>query len=291
MKKLSTFVFALFMVCFFALAANAASPAQGCSIRTTQDIVNNEGVLVIPKNTKVKVVDETTEAFVVEYNDNQYLVSFQASLINIKEFIPSIDCWLDMAQPANMFSMANEQIAGLTDRQFYHNTGSSNGTEAWLRYEVAQKLKSAQEAFLADGYSIIIYDAYRPYTCTKEFQSAYRNYLNSKTNDFKRQWFGSLGESWFLAQKASSHNYGIAVDMGLKRVSDGYVLPMPSAIHTLDIRSAYVSWVNADSESAENARYLKDKMESCGFTYLKSEWWHFQDNTVQKVLSLIFLIN
>lgn len=279
MKKFATMFFFVIMSVIIGVTANAASPAAGCSIRTTKNIETQVGV--IPQDSRLSVVDESAGGFIADYNGNVVEISFDDCLINVKDFIPSIDCWLDMAQPQNMFSMADEQIPGLTDRQFYHNPGSADGSEAWLRYEACVKLKSAQQEFLADGYSIIIYDAYRPFTCTKEFQAAYRAYLNTKSSAFKNQWFGSLGESWFLAQKASSHNYGVAVDMGLKRVSDGYVLPMPSAIHTLDIRSAFVSWGSVtNSEAADNARYMKSVMEGSGFTYLKSEWWHFQDNSI-----------
>lgn len=279
MKKFATMFFFVIMSVIIGVTASAASPAAGCSIRTTKNIENQVGV--IPQDSRLSVVDESAGGFIADYNGNVVEISFDDCLINVKDFIPSIDCWLDMAQPQNMFSMADEQIPGLTDRQFYHNPGSTDGSEAWLRYEACVKLKSAQQEFLADGYSIIIYDAYRPFTCTKEFQAAYRAYLNTKSSAFKKQWFGSLGESWFLAQKASSHNYGVAVDMGLKRVSDGYVLPMPSAIHTLDIRSAFVSWGSVtNSEAADNARYMKSVMEGSGFTYLKSEWWHFQDNSI-----------
>ena len=281
MKKFATMFFSEMIFLIVGITANAASPAEGCSIRTTKNIETQVGV--IPQATCLTVLDESTSSFFADYNGQVVEIGFNECLINVKDFIPSIDCWLDMAQPQNMFSMADEQIPGLTDRQFYHNPGSTDGSEAWLRYEAATKLKNAQEAFLAEGYSIIIYDAYRPYTCTKDFQVAYRAYLNTKSKAFKNQWFGSLGESWFLAQKASSHNYGVAVDMGLKRVSDGYVLPMPSAIHTLDIRSAYVSWSSVmDSEAASNARFMKSTMEDAGFTYLKSEWWHFQDNTIAR---------
>lgn len=280
MKKFATmFFFAIMSIFIIGVTASAASPAECCQIRTTKNIETQVGV--IPQDSRLSVVDESVGGFIADYNGNVVEISFADCLINVKDFIPSIDCWLDMAQPQNMFSMADEQIPGLTDRQFYHNPGSADGSEAWLRYEAAIKLKNAQEAFLADGYSIIIYDAYRPFSNTKEFQDAYRQYLNTKSMSFKNQWFGSLGESWFLAQKASSHNYGVAVDMGLKRVSDGYVLPMPSAIHTLDIRSAYVSWGSVmDSEAAVNAHYMKSIMEKSGFTYLKSEWWHFQDNSI-----------
>ena len=248
MKKFATMFFVFIMSIIFGITANAASPAAGCSIRTTKNIETQVGV--IPQDSRLSVVDESAGGFIADYNGNVVEISFDDCLINV-------------------------------DRQFYHNPGSADGSEAWLRYEACVKLKSAQQEFLADGYSIIIYDAYRPFTCTKEFQAAYRAYLNTKSSAFKKQWFGSLGESWFLAQKASSHNYGVAVDMGLKRVSDGYVLPMPSAIHTLDIRSAFVSWGSVtNSEAADNARYMKSVMEGSGFTYLKSEWWHFQDNSI-----------
>ena len=119
MKKFATMFFVFIMSIIFGITANAASPAAGCSIRTTKNIETQVGV--IPQDSRLSVVDKSAGGFIADYNGNVVEISFDDCLINVKDFIPSIDCWLDMAQPQNMFSMADEQIPGLTDRQFYHN--------------------------------------------------------------------------------------------------------------------------------------------------------------------------
>lgn len=268
--------------------ANAASESIiGCSIRTTEETVGyyssceSDKLAVIAKDTKLVVEAEANGRFLVNL-DQQYLwIDSKNVLVNIAEYIPSLDIRLAMAQEQNFFQMADQAIDGLTNKQFYTAEGSINGSEAWLKYEPAKKLAIAQDSFLADGYSIVVYDAYRPYSATKSFQAAYRNFLNQQSKSFKSQWFGELGESWFLAQKASSHNYGVAIDMSLKTL-DGQLVSMPSAIHTLDKRSAICEWKNANTAESKAALYMKTTMENAGFSYLKSEWWHFQDNQTER---------
>lgn len=268
--------------------ANAASESIiGCSIRTTEETVGyyssceSDKLAVIAKDTKLVVEAEANGRFLVNL-DQQYLwIDSKNVLVNIAEYIPSLDIRLAMAQEQNFFQMADQAIDGLTNKQFYTAEGSINGSEAWLKYEPAKKLAIAQDSFLADGYSIVIYDAYRPYSATKSFQAAYRNFLNQQSKSFKSQWFGELGGSWFLAQKASSHNYGVAIDMSLKTL-DGQLVSMPSAIHTLDKRSAICEWKNTNTAESKAALYMKTTMENAGFSYLKSEWWHFQDNQTER---------
>jgi len=259
---------------------------RGCTIRTTKEttgaLENGGDKVTIPKDSKCEVVFEKDGKFLVSYQGREMWINTASVLINISQYVPSLDIRLVMAQEENQFSMADEKIEGLTNRQFYTATGSVEGSEAWLKYEPAKKLLVAQESFLEQGYSIVIYDAYRPYSATKDFQVAYKKFLNGKSQEFKNQWFGSLGESWFLAQKASSHNYGVAMDISLKDLSTGRVLEMPSNMHTLDIRSAYCDWSIKDTESTDNAQLLKSVMENAGFSTLKSEWWHFQDNSIKR---------
>lgn len=272
------------------LAASAATPSApsrkdgeivGCTVRTAYDDVPfyNSGDVQqgsLKSDMRLTITGETADKFEVELGGTIWLRKSDV-LLNIKDYIPSLDIRLPMATGA-IFKMADEDIPGLTGEVFYTNPGSQDGSEAWLKYEPAKKLLKAQQMFLQKGYGIIVYDAYRPYQDTKFFQKAYGAYLDTKSNSFKNEWFGKLGESWFLAQKASSHNYGVAVDISVKNLETGEELVMPAPMHTLDKRSAYYMWQNGSNEASLNAKQLKKTMEEAGFTYLKSEWWHFQDN-------------
>lgn len=292
MKKI---LFALVMLLLTSKSVAYAAPSEtdlvidgeirGCTVRTTKDMT---GLLTsgeeasIPKDSKCTVVREEDGKFLVSYQGRSAWIGTSTVLINIADYIPSVDIQLDMAQEENLFSMADEKIEGLTNRQFYTAKGSVEGSEAWLKYEPAKKLLVAQRSLLEQGYGIVVYDAYRPYSVTMDFKVAYSNYLNGKTTAFKNEWFGELGESWFLAQKASAHNYGVAMDISLKDLYTGEVIAMPSRMHTLDIRSAYCDWSTKDTESTDNAQLLKSVMENAGFSTLKSEWWHFQDNSIKR---------
>lgn len=281
MKKTAMAIMTIIIVMIWALSANAESTEfVGCKIRITREIVAENGEILSPGSI-FTILSEEEEKFQIEVDDEKIFVNSSEVFINVKDYIPSIEVDLVMADKA-IFQMGGESIPGLWGEKFYNTPGAESGTEAWLTVQAAQKLAKAQEMFLQDGKSIVINDAYRPYSVTKEFQSRYRAYLNTKTESFKKKWFGSLGESWFLAQKASSHNYGIAVDITLRDLSTGCIMEMPAPMHNLDIRSAESSWINGDSKECENAKYLASVMKKCGMKTLKSEWWHFQDGSAPK---------
>ena len=283
MKKLLKVLLIVSLILSTPLAANAASTRKdgtlkGATIWVTQNTSaykNGKVFTTIPKGKKVTAIKEKGSLLLVKFGKNKVYISSTYVLIDVKDYIPSIDIRLDMSKEENYFSMGGQKISNVTNSRFYTEKAS-----AWLRYSVAKKLLSAQKSFQKDGYGIVIYDAYRPYSVTCKIRNGFSSWLRSKSWSFKSYWFGSLGESWFLAQIASAHNYGRAVDISLKKIKSGNLLEMPSKMHTLDKRAAYYTWAYSNSTSAKNARYLKGKMEAFGFTYLKSEWWHFQVNTI-----------
>lgn len=280
MKKITMAVVTMILVMIMALSANAeGTEFVGCAIRTTHatSATNGSNSIVLAEDNVFTIIGENNGQLAIDVNGENYWLDSSDVFINVKDYIPSIEVNLVMADKA-IFQMANEEIPGLWGKKFYHyRTGSENKTEAWLTVATAKKLAKAQEIFLNDGKCIVVYDAYRPYSVTKEFQSAYRAYLDTKSSSFKKKWFGTLGESWFLAQKASAHNYGIAIDCSLRDLKTGNIMDMPTAMHNLDYRSAEYNWVNVDEPACENARYLARVMKQAGMKTLKSEWWHFQD--------------
>ncbi len=290
---LAVLVMTIGVVAINPLAANAASKEttrkdgtlKGTTIWLTRNEVayssSGKKVATIKKGKKVTAIKQSKSGkILVKYGKKKLYIDSTYVLVNIKEYIPSLDIRLDMSKSENDFNMAGEKIPGVSDKRFYTSKESKAGTAAWLRFQVAQKLLKAQKAFKKDGYGIVIYDAYRPYTITCKIRDGFKKFLKNKPYSFKKKWFGQLGESWFLAQNASSHNYGRAVDMSLKVLETGRMLKMPSKMHTLDKRAAYYYWAGGTGKASKNASYMKKMMEAAGFTYLKSEWWHFQVNSI-----------
>lgn len=86
----------------------------------------------------------------------------------------------------------------------------------------------------------------------------------------------------FLAAVGSTHNYGIAMDLTLVRLSDGKELQAQTAMHDLSHHSAM-------SHNTQDADIIKDYLVPAGFGTIGSEWWHFQDNETRAALRPIAL--
>ncbi len=133
-----------------------------------------------------------------------------------------------------------------------------------LQKGTAEKLQKAQDIFAQKGYSIVIYDAYRPHSVTVAMYEKYKN-----PTYVSRPKFGS------------DHNRGAAVDMSLID-KDGNPVEMPSPIHTFSSASHRDSKMSRKAES--NMNYMAKVMKSCGFKAINSEWWHFSDTDALKYL-------
>lgn len=129
-----------------------------------------------------------------------------------------------------------------------------------LQYDILPMLKKAIDIFAADGYRIVIYDAYRP-------------------TSVQQRWFDVVRVHKWVADPSIGmggiHDRGTAIDMSLIDM-DGNELEMPTPMHTFTDDSARDSQ-NMTETARANMDYMKDVMVRCGFTYINSEWWHFQD--------------
>ncbi len=128
-----------------------------------------------------------------------------------------------------------------------------------LQYDTVQKLMRAVEIFAKDGYKIVIYDAYRP-------------------TSVQQRWFDVVRVHKWVANPSVGmggiHDRGTAIDMSLID-SEGKEIEMPTPMHTFTDASARNSAAMSDTARA-NMEYMTNVMVSVGFTYINSEWWHFQ---------------
>lgn len=134
-----------------------------------------------------------------------------------------------------------------------------------LQKGTVEKLQKAQDIFEKDGYSIVIYDAYRPHSVTVAMYEKYKN-----PTYVARPKFGS------------DHNRGAAVDISLID-KNGNPVEMPSPVHTFSSASHRNS-SKMSRKARANMNYMTRVMRSCGFTTINSEWWHFSDTDALKYL-------
>lgn len=124
-----------------------------------------------------------------------------------------------------------------------------------LRESAMERLSRVQDRLAADGYGLVVFDGYRPWSVTK------------------RMW-DVIGDPDFVADpsKGSRHNRGMAVDLALTD-AEGRWLEMPTEF------DAFVPEARSDADVPEPARSNRDRlieaMAGEGFRVLSSEWWHF----------------
>ncbi len=142
-----------------------------------------------------------------------------------------------------------------------------NSNLCMLQYDTLQKLIKAIDIFKRDGYTVVIYDAYRP-------------------TSVQQRWFDVVKvHKWVANPKIGMggvHDRGTAIDMSLIG-PDGKELEMPTPMHTFTVESARNS-TTMSKKARANMEYMTNVMVSVGFSYINSEWWHFQCVNTQNYL-------
>lgn len=123
-----------------------------------------------------------------------------------------------------------------------------------LEESTAQMLMEAYELFDQAGYTIKIYDAYRPASAQDKLESA---------ADF--------------AGNNDLHSLGRAVDISLVNRASGQELRMPTKVHDFSEAAARTSSESWERTLKNNVDYMTGIMESVGFKTIDNEWWHFEN--------------
>jgi len=262
------------------------------------------------------------EAFVILKEDGQFWqinaggtgniigwVRHDHCMINLPDVIPSM-----IYNNTNAYSsllMANlEDIPNISGERLYSYSGRRDG-KAWnerlqryeyivpVLYATAKRIYQAQLNALANGDTIIMYEAFRPYSVQELIYNEVSALPSSQKN------FGSWSQSMFIAGGTSNHQTGYAVDVSLGNVisadymvSGRYKYPqlryieyqMPSMLHELSIASAvYTSpgsrTFSEGMQNSESAMNLHRYCTGAGFSPLASEWWHFSDGHTAAALT------
>ena len=129
-----------------------------------------------------------------------------------------------------------------------------------LRTRTAMKLAAAQ-AWLRDyGYSLRVWDAWRP----PEVQLMLRELAEHP------DLFLDPSSDW------SRHCSGTAVDVTLTD-PEGNEQPLPTYHDELTPHTSY-HYQGSDRRIAQNLWLLQTAMTQAGFQMIETEWWHFDDS-------------
>ncbi len=179
----------------------------------------------------------------------------------------------DLVDVTSLDPTIHLDIRYATNRNFL-GTPLYTEARAFLQKPAAEALVRASHALHAQGYGLLIHDAYRPWYVTKMF------------------WDGTPGDKKiFVADpsQGSRHNRGCAIDLTLYNLATGEPLVMTGGYDEMSERS-YPFYPGGTSLQRWKRDVLRKAMESVGFTVFQYEWWHFdyKDWQVYPVLNQTF---
>jgi zinc D-Ala-D-Ala dipeptidase len=145
-----------------------------------------------------------------------------------------------------------------TSRNFL-GTPLYSQARAFMQRPAAEALVRVHRSLAADGYGLLVHDAYRPWYVTKIFWDA--------TPPDKHEFVADPAEG-------SRHNRGCAVDLTLYDLKSGLTVQMPSLYDELSDR-AYSTYTGGTAERRRLRDLLRQHMEAEGFSVYEFEWWHF----------------
>lgn len=131
---------------------------------------------------------------------------------------------------------------------------------AFMQRPAAEALVAASQWLAPQGYGLLVFDAYRPWSVTKIFWDI--------TPPEKRM---------FVADPAvgSKHNRGCAVDISLYDLRTGLEVEMPGVYDEMSDRS-FVTYTGGTAEQRAHRDLLRQAMEREGYFFVyPEEWWHY----------------
>ncbi len=175
-----------------------------------------------------------------------FSLSMAHNLVQVKTIIP--DVILDIKYATN---------DNFTKEVVY------SSASCYLVEAAACALKSAVDEFSQLGYTIKIWDGYRPLKVQYKFWEL-------------------VPDPMYVAdpKKGSRHNRGCAVDLTLVD-KQGKELDMGTAFDDFSER-AHQDYANLSVQVLKNRKLLQRVMEKHGFVGWQGEWWHFDYKDWQK---------
>lgn len=164
----------------------------------------------------------------------------------------------DLVELVKLDSTFKLDIRYATSNNFMHRPMYTQG-RAFLQREAAEALVRVSRRLHKQGYGLLIFDGYRPWSITKKF------------------WDETPAEKHnFVAdpQKGSKHNRGCAVDLSLYSLKTGREIRMPSPYDDFTEKASPL-YKGGATKLRRMRDLLRHAMESGGFTVNDYEWWHF----------------
>lgn len=188
-------------------------------------------------------------------------------------------------------------------------------------FTLAERLAKVQATAMSNGDTLVIYETFRPASVQSavrdSFGSLWDNNPAVSADMDKAITMGyARNQGWFISNGTSNHQAGLAVDMSLakgdpaelheyelggvtyRKYESWTEYEMPTPMHELSsaaIRykapvSSYIMPAALDNwteqfAASEGAKRLQQYCTDAGLIPLASEWWHFNDRNLCKIMA------
>lgn len=195
--------------------------------------------------------------YTIYYDDNGNIIKREEkedevtdeTLVKIKDYIPNIIIDLKYATEDNF-----------TKQVIYEDAN------AYLRYGTIKKLLNVQNELNENGYTLVIWDAYRPVSAQFKLWEFCPDskYVSNPNKGY------------------SSHSRGNTIDVTIAKL-DGTYIEMPSKFDDFSLK-ADRNYDDVSDNAKNNSLYLEKIMTKYDFKGYKNEWWHYTDNLEYDIL-------
>lgn len=164
----------------------------------------------------------------------------------------------DLVELVTLDKTIKLDIRYATDNNFVGKTVYAEA-RAFLQKPAAKALLRVHRKLKKQGFGLVIFDGYRPWSVTKLFWEV--------TPEDKRKFVANPA-------KGSKHNRGCAVDLSIYDLKTGKLIPMPSGYDEFSERAS-PDYKGGTEQERANREMLRKMMEQEGFIVNPNEWWHF----------------
>ena len=186
--------------------------------------------------------------------------AFEAAFVNVTDVVP--DVILEIRY-FGTYNFVGERIDGYLQ------------PTALLTKEAAEALKAVSDDVMAQGYRLIIYDAYRPQRAVDHFVRWAADVADTR---MKAYFYPNLDKGVLFEQEyimaKSGHTRGSTVDLTLFDMKTEKEVDMGGTFDWFGIES-HPDYKDITPEQYRNRMILREAMLRHGFKPLESEWWHF----------------
>lgn len=144
--------------------------------------------------------------------------------------------------------------------------------------EAADALAGVQADLVAKGYTLKVFDSYRPQRAVDDFMAWIANGADTKN---KAEYYPGISKDRLVPEgyiaKKSGHTRGSTIDLTIASVGDDGALTELDMGSPWDFFGPISHALNADipPEARENRALLRGLMLRHGFKPYEAEWWHF----------------